>query len=190
MAAMSPSKKSLLWLVLAVGVALLGERVVTLGASDDDSVAAAAPARARPARAAPDDSARAVAAQDTGVRLDRLDARQRALDAASNRKSAKDGKGAQTSPFETVSFAPPAPKPTPAPPAKPVAPPFPYTYMGAMTDAGVRTVFFNQGDRALAVKQGDTVDGRYRVDQMTDRQMRFTYLPLNQSMTVAIGGGP
>ena len=188
MAAMSPSKKSLLWLVLAVGVALLGERVVTLGASDDDSVAAAAPARARPARAAPDDSARAVAAQDTGVRLDRLDARQRALDAASNRKSAKDGKGAKTSPFETVSFAAPPPPP-PAPP-KPTAPPFPYTYMGAMADAGVRTVFFNQGDRALAVKQGDTVDGRYRVDQMTDRQMRFTYLPLNQSMTVAIGGGP
>ena len=171
-------------------MALLGERIVTLGASDDDSVAAAAPARARPARAVSDQGARTIASQDTVLRLDRLDARQKALDAARGRKPVRDGKGAKTSPFETVSFAapPPPPPPPPAPP-KPTAPPFPYTYLGAMSDAGVRTVFFNQGERALAVKQGDTVDGRYRVDQMTDRQMRITYLPLNQSMTVAIGGG-
>jgi len=187
MAAMSPMRKRVLWMALAIGVALLGERAMTLGASGDDSVAAAAPARVRPVRAVTDQDARTIAAQDTVLRLDRLDARQKALDAARDQKPARDGKGAKTSPFETVSFAAPPPPP-PAPP-KPTAPPFPYTYMGAMADAGVRTVFFNQGDRALAVKQGDTVDGRYRVDQMTDRQMRITYLPLNQSMTVAIGGG-
>ncbi|MBX9792743.1 MAG: hypothetical protein K2Y02_00445, partial [Burkholderiaceae bacterium] len=73
------------------------------------------------------------------------------------------------------------------PPPQPVAPPFPYAYLGGLLEDGVRTTFFTQGDRVLPVKAGDTVDAVYRVDQMTEKQMTLTYLPLNQSLTLALG---
>ena len=40
--------------------------------------------------------------------------------------------------------------------------------------------------RVLPVKAGDTVDAVYRVDQMTETLMTLTYLPLNQSLTLAL----
>ena len=72
------------------------------------------------------------------------------------------------------------------PPPVPVAPPFPYAYLGGLTEDGVRTTFFSEGERVLPVQAGDTVDAVYRIDQMTETQMTLTYLPLNQTQTVAL----
>lgn len=181
---MTPSRKRLSILIVLVGAVLIVERAMSLAGKEPEVVEPSV--RSRPTRAAPTDDGKATAPV-ASVRLDRLEARQQALDAADERKPAGAPKPA---PFGSVSWAPPPPpKQPPAPPIEPVAPAFPYSYMGGLLDdGGVRTAFFNKGERVLAVKAGDTVDGAYRIEQLSDRQMQLTYLPLGQSMTLAIGG--
>ncbi len=170
-------------LIIVVGSALIGERVVALMGSDDQVVEPAAPSASR-LRAQPRSTASnaSLDASAGGVQLGRLDARQRAL--ADDADSAP-----QNNLFDAVSWQPPAAKADIAPPPKPVAPPFPYAYLGGLSEDGVRTTFFTQGDRVLPVKAGDTVDAVYRVEQMNEKHMTLTYLPLNQSLTVTFRSG-
>ena len=189
MAEMSPTRKRIAMLIVVVGSALIGERVVTL-TSDGDEAAEPAPVKrprsqGRPASSEVDAGA---SSADT-VQAERLDARQRALadgaDAAAARSSAARAL------FEPVAWPSAAARvqasAPPPPPPKPLAPPFPYAYLGGLLEDGVRTTFFTRGDRVLPVKAGDTVDAVYRVDQMTEKHMTLTYLPLNQSLTLALG---
>lgn len=181
---MSPTRKRIAMLIVAVGGILLVQRVVALSTEDTAEPVPAKPARER----APAESPRAAASTPAQVQLDRL-ARRAAepASAASAAAAADDYRGL----FEVVGWQPPPPKATapPPPPPKPVAPPFPYAYMGGLSDDGVRTSFFMKGERVLPVKAGDVVDASYRVDEMTDKQMTLTYLPLNETMTVALEGG-
>lgn len=185
MAALSPNRKRIAVLIVVVGSALIGERVLSLAAAEDDVVA---PAARQGARAA-DSGTRAVAAgndkTDLRLRTDRLDARQQALATKEPRARAPQP---QAGPFDSVSWRPPAPPALPPPAPKPTAPPFPYTYVGGLLDNNVRTAFFEKSERVVALKAGDIVDGVYRVDQMTDKQMQLTYLPLEQRLTVPLGG--
>lgn len=179
-APMTPSRKRMAMLIVAVGSVLLVQRVVALSADD-----AAEPVTAKPARErATPDAPRAAASGPARVQLDRL--AQRVAAPASAASAAEHG-----GLFDIVAWQPPAPKVTapPPPPPKPTAPPFPYPYMGGLSDDGVRTSFFMKGERVLAVKAGDVVDAAYRVDDMNDKQMTLTYLPLNEPMTVALEGG-
>lgn len=186
MAELTPARKRAAVLIVVVGSALIGERVVALMGSDAEVVEPAAASSSR-LRAKP----RAMAANSAsdaslvGVQIGRLDARQRSLadDADADSEAA-------TTLFDTVSWQPPAAKAqTAPPPPKPVAPPFPYAYLGGLSDDGVRTTFFTQGDRVLPVKAGDTVDAVYRVEQMNEKHMTLTYLPLNESLTVTFRSG-
>lgn len=179
MAELTPVRKRMAVLVIVIGSALIGERVVALMAGDDEVVAPVSHARSRP-RAEP-----APAGADSAnaeVRIDRLVARQQALEA-----DADDAPPANL--FDAVSWQPPAVKEVAPPPPPPAAPPFPYAYLGGLSEDGVRTAFFTQGDRVLPVKAGDTVDAAYRVDQMNEKQMTLTYLPLNQTLTVTLRSG-
>lgn len=184
MAAMSPTRKRVLLLIVLVGSGLIAERTLSLAGEDDNVVQP--PVRSRPARAAVASDATA-SSPATGVRFDRLEARQRALDAADPKTTRGAPKPAL---FASVSWAPaPPPKPPPPPAPKPVAPPFPYSYMGGLSEDGVRTAFFNKGERVLPVKAGDTIDGTYRVEQINDQQMQVTYIPLDQAISIPFGGG-
>jgi hypothetical protein len=90
--------------------------------------------------------------------------------------------------FEPRSWAPPAPKPPPPPPPPPPqAPPQPYRYMGKMMQDNQIVVFLTRQDRNYAVKRGETLDGTYRVDDITGGVMVLTYLPLKQQQTLPIG---
>lgn len=186
---MSPTRKWLSILVVLVGVGLIVERTASM--AGDESAAAEPVLRARQDRGASvaleGRRAAASAASPAQIQLDRLEARQRTLDGADDRSLSR---AAQSPLFASVSWPPPAPARAPvrAPP-KPVAPAFPYAYVGSLLDEGVRTVFFSKGDRVLAIKAGDTVDAAYRVEQMNDKQMQLTYLPLDQGLTVALGAG-
>lgn len=185
MPAMNPRTRRLAILAIVVGVALLAERTLTLASADAD--VAQAPARPRPVSAPRAPGGDPVGGpQSTGVQLERLEARQAMLEEGSERSDLS----ARPDLFGRVSWAPP-PAPVPrAPVAPPPAPPaFAYAYLGGLLDDGVRTAFFNKGERVLAIKAGDTVDSVYRVDAMTDTKMQLTYLPLNQSLTVPLGGG-
>jgi hypothetical protein len=75
----------------------------------------------------------------------------------------------------------------PPPPAKPVAPPVPFKYLGQMVDRGQLTVFVARGDELLSLKQGDVVASQYRVDAATEASVTFVYLPLNERQTLVFG---
>ena len=78
--------------------------------------------------------------------------------------------------------------PPPPPPPPPQAPPLPFTYMGKLIEEGRIAVFLTHGDRNLIVRQGDTIDGTYRVDAVTEEHLSLTYLPLKQKQDLAFGG--
>jgi len=42
-------------------------------------------------------------------------------------------------------------------------------------------------DRNYIVKQGEHIDNRYRVDEVNDHMITFTYLPLSAKQTLLIG---
>lgn len=179
------TRQRIAMLIVAVGGALLVARVFALATGDTEI---AGPVQAKPARSNPRGNAapgEPAASGASSVHLDRLvrhEARQQAVPASQPAAS-------QPVLFDTVSWQPPPPKVVEAPPPKPVTPPFPYAYLGGLSEDGVRTSFFTKGERVLPVKAGDTIDAVYRVDEMTDKQMTLTYLPLNETLVVAFGGG-
>lgn len=186
MSDLSPARKRLAIGIVLVGSALIGERVIALMAGEAEVVdAVARPANSQRGRAQAATSALSAGPQASAVQLERLASRQRALDRVD-----RDAEPATASGFDPASWQPlPSQAQAAAaaePPAAPVAPPFPYAYLGGLSENGVRTTFFTQGERVLPVKAGDTVDAVYRVDQMTETLMTLTYLPLNQSLTLAL----
>jgi hypothetical protein len=97
--------------------------------------------------------------------------------------------GTGSSLFSSHSWEPPPPKVKPGPPPpppKPVAPPLPYTFAGRMLQDGTVYVFLARGDRIITAKQGDTIEGVYRVDAISETQVSLTYVPLNEKQTLAV----
>jgi len=86
--------------------------------------------------------------------------------------------------FGSRSWMPP---PTPAKAAAPLAPPLPFTYFGRMLEDGRAVVFLAQGERTFTVGAGDTIDHRYRVEEIGRESVVLTYLPLQQKQTLPIG---
>lgn len=87
-----------------------------------------------------------------------------------------------------ASQQPPPPPPAPAEaaePAMPVAPPFPYAWVGRYLDPLPRAII--AGPMGTWVKaSGDVLEGQWRIDAIDERHMTLTYLPLRQSQTVAM----
>lgn len=88
-------------------------------------------------------------------------------------------------PFPSHSWQPPSPPPPKPPP--PSAPPLPFTYVGKLLDGDRTMVFLSQQQRNLVVRQGDTIDNLYRVEQVTPDRVEFVYLPLKQKQTITFG---
>ena len=86
---------------------------------------------------------------------------------------------------------PPPPPPPPAPAAEPSAPPFPYTFIGAYTPEGGRSVYFlSRGDRVIDARVGDRLDGVYDFESADSGQLVFNYLPLNIRQPINPGVHP
>lgn len=85
---------------------------------------------------------------------------------------------------------PPAPPPAPVAPPPPMAPPLPFAFLGKLQEPERLRVFLVRGERAYTVSEGDVLDGAYRVERVTDTQISLTYLPLNQTQTLALGSRP
>lgn len=65
-----------------------------------------------------------------------------------------------------------------APEAPPSAPPLPFTYLGKLLDGDKLAVFIARGDEHYSVKQGETLDGQYKVENVTANAITFIYVPL------------
>lgn len=65
----------------------------------------------------------------------------------------------------------------------PVAPPLPFQYFGRLTENGRTEVFVMRGEELIALAAGQTV-GDYRVEQVAEASISFTYLPLKMKQTL------
>lgn len=87
------------------------------------------------------------------------------------------------------SWASQQPPPPPPPPvqeaAAPMAPAFPYVWVGRYVDDAPRAVIAGP-NRTWVLRQGDKIEGQWRVGAVAERQLTVTYLPLNQDQTVAL----
>lgn len=78
-----------------------------------------------------------------------------------------------------------------APPPMPVAPsapPLPFRYMGKVRYGDQQWRYFLvNGSRVHTVKDGDIIDGTYKIEGMTDNRLEITYLPLSLKQSLTIG---
>lgn len=101
---------------------------------------------------------------------------------------------------------PPAPPPVrvvkeaPPPPPPPMAPRFPHAWVGRFNDealpggaasgasapAAVARAVVTGPQTTWVVREGDVIEGQWRIDRIQDRTMSLTYLPLQQQQTVAM----
>jgi len=88
--------------------------------------------------------------------------------------------------FESRSWKPPPVALERAPEPPPRVPALPFAYIGRLVEHGEITVFLEAEDRFHAVKAGQTVDGRYRVDEIHDDTVSLTYLPLGARQTLQL----
>jgi hypothetical protein len=93
--------------------------------------------------------------------------------------------------FASTSWAAPTPPPPPAaaPPPPPQAPPLPYSFVGLLEDSAKPTAFLSNKEALLIVAAGQTIDGNYRIDKVSSKEIILTYLPLNQKQIIQIQGG-
>jgi hypothetical protein len=71
----------------------------------------------------------------------------------------------------------------PAQPAAPGAPPLPFQYFGRLTENGKTEVFVMRGEELLSIAPGQKL-GEYRVEQVAESSISFTYLPLKMKQTL------
>lgn len=95
--------------------------------------------------------------------------------------------------FASNSWTPPPPPPPkalpPPPPPPPTAPPMPFNFVGLLQDQAKPTAFLAKDDQLLLVTTGDTIEGAYRIDSVSAKEIVLTYLPLNQRQSILISGG-
>ena len=66
-------------------------------------------------------------------------------------------------------------------------PPLPFQFLGRFVDEGKAAYFLQAGERNVVARPGDTLEERYRFDGVVQGALQFTYLPLNQKQTLAVG---
>jgi len=77
----------------------------------------------------------------------------------------------------TAASAAPAPAPI-------VAPPLPFRFAGQFyRDAGAE-VYLGKGEDIFPVKEGDTLEGEYKVESVTSSEVRFLHVPSGTSQTM------
>jgi hypothetical protein len=93
--------------------------------------------------------------------------------------------GAKTDAFAPRNFSPVIPPQAAQAPGKPEAPALPFRYLGKMVEDGKLSVFLAKGDESITVHAGDRIDD-YRVDKITEAEVRFTYLPLKTKQSLPL----
>lgn len=69
-------------------------------------------------------------------------------------------------------------------PLQPTAPTLPFTFIGRMIDGKDVVLFLLKNGQQYSVRTNDTLDGTYRVDEITDKLAVLTYLPMNMQQTL------
>ena len=94
--------------------------------------------------------------------------------------------GAKLDAFAPKNFSPvEQPQAAAAAAPKREAPALPFKYIGKVVDNGKLSVFLQNGDESYSVTEGERV-GDYRVDKISDAEIRFTYLPMKTKQTLPL----
>lgn len=81
-------------------------------------------------------------------------------------------------PFSTQSWTPPKPAAAgAAPPVAPVAPPLPFRFAGQFHRDSAMEIYLGRGEEIFPVKQGDTLEGQYKVEAVGSSEIAFVHLP-------------
>lgn len=92
--------------------------------------------------------------------------------------------------FRQQSWAPPPPLPDPDnPPPPPPPPPLQFKYLGKIIEENEVRVFLALADRNYILKPGENINGQYRIDEVKENSITFTYLPLNAKQALSTAGG-
>ena len=84
----------------------------------------------------------------------------------------------RSDPFSTPSWAPPPAKAAaPTEPPAPVAPPLPFRFAGQFQRDSGTEIYLGRGTEIFAVKEGDTLDGQYKVESVGPGEVAFVHLP-------------
>lgn len=75
----------------------------------------------------------------------------------------------------------------PLPLPKPTTPALPFSYAGKLVEDGNALVFLIHGNRNLAVRTGDVIDGVWRIESIRPPTMILAYLPLKTVVPLVIG---
>ena len=103
-----------------------------------------------------------------------------------SRQALKPWSPGEGNPWASQQPPPPPPVQTVATePPPPMAPPFPHAWVGRFNDDQQRAIVASQ-DQTWVVAVGDVIEGQWRVDQIQERQMSLTYLPLRQRQSIAM----
>ncbi|HEY3077860.1 MAG TPA: hypothetical protein VGJ74_22020 [Burkholderiales bacterium] len=97
---------------------------------------------------------------------------------------ARVDEGAKIDAFAPKNFSPVVP-PQAGPTGKREAPALPFRYIGKMVDNGKLAVFLQNGADSYTVTEGERV-GDYRVDKISEAEIRFTYLPMKTKQTLPL----
>ena len=97
---------------------------------------------------------------------------------------ARVDEGAKVDAFAPRNFSPVVPAQE-GPTAKREAPPLPFKYLGKMLDGGKLAVFLGNGAESYTVTEGERV-GDYRIDKITEAEIRFTYLPMKTKQSLPL----
>src|SRR5262245_52913540 len=85
-------------------------------------------------------------------------------------------------PFSVQSWLPPRkPAAAPSAPPPPVAPPLPYRFAGQFYRDSGSEVYVGRGEEIFPVKEGETLDGQYKVESISLSEVRFLHLPTGTS---------
>lgn len=71
--------------------------------------------------------------------------------------------------------------------AAPVAPPLSFAFLGKKLEGEVWEVYLSRDEQTFIAREGQTLDGAYRVDKISPPTLALTYLPLGQPQTLMIG---
>ncbi len=89
-----------------------------------------------------------------------------------------------------VAIAPPAAV-VEAPAPAPVAPPqLPYRFLGTYAEkTDSPTVFLTLGERLIVAKTGDTLEGGFRLETVSARELTFVHVQQNVTLRLSVTGG-
>jgi hypothetical protein len=70
-------------------------------------------------------------------------------------------------------------------PVLPIGPPaLPFRFVGSMMDNQELVVYLGRGEQALVARNGETLEGTYKVLNITAQQIEFEHLPTGEKQTL------